>query len=65
MSEATPYTPYILENLEQQDLTPEQATALEDAGKIFWCEDCECYHISMFDTWESVDEALKNVAKKP
>ena len=52
----------ILENLEELEVTEEQATRLRDVGLIYGpCDDPECgpfFHIDPEHTWEDVEAAL-------
>lgn len=50
--------PYILENGEQKDITPQQADVLVTAGLIYDSGD-EYYHICEGKTWDDVEAAIK------
>lgn len=54
-------TVYILENGEELSVTKSVAMILEENAHIFYCPECDCYHIDTFSSWEKIAEAIKEI----
>lgn len=52
---------FIIEGGQEQHVDFEQGQALERQGLVYWCEECECYHIDDPHTWEDIDKFLNAI----
>lgn len=49
---------YIQHDMQQLNITPSELNILLDSNDIYYCPDCEAYHISDGSSWDRVERAI-------
>lgn len=55
---AEPFLHVLSEGGQELLLTDRAADALVARGLVFYCQNCECYHLYLNRSWSEVDKAL-------